>query len=82
MMMTRQSILKIGRQIAPSISKPPSDLKYKLFFDGCSKGNPGLAGAGAVIYDSENKEIWSGNNFVGEKATNNQCTYHNYFWIF
>lgn len=24
----------------------------ELFFDGCSKGNPGLAGAGAVIYQN------------------------------
>lgn len=23
---------------------------HTLFFDGCSKGNPGLAGAGAVVY--------------------------------
>ena len=24
--------------------------KYIMRFDGCSKGNPGIAGAGAVIY--------------------------------
>jgi ribonuclease HI len=24
----------------------------QMFFDGCSKGNPGLAGAGAVIYQN------------------------------
>ena len=28
---------------------------HTLFFDGCSKGNPGPAGCGAVIYDNENK---------------------------
>ena len=33
-----------------------SSLTYKLFFDGCSKGNPGIAGAGAVIYNHLNKE--------------------------
>ena len=49
--------------------------EYKLFFDGCSKGNPGYAGAGAVIYNSENNEIWSGTSFVGIKATNNQAEY-------
>ena len=26
------------------------EIEYKLQFDGCSKKNPGLAGAGAVIY--------------------------------
>jgi len=51
-----------------------TDFDYKLFFDGASKGNPGLAGAGAVIYDSE-EEIWNGSKFVGEKATNNQAEY-------
>lgn len=42
------------------------DFDYKLFFDGASKGNPGLAGAGAVIYHYE-KEIWSGHKFIGRK---------------
>ncbi len=50
------------------------NLDYKLFFDGASKGNPGLAGAGAVIYNCE-KEIWYGSKFVGEKSTNNQAEY-------
>ena len=50
------------------------DFDYKLFFDGASKGNPGLAGAGAVIYD-EDKEIWNGSKFIGEKATNNEAEY-------
>ena len=27
--------------------------KYTLFFDGCSKGNPGKAGAGAVLYRTD-----------------------------
>ena len=47
---------------------------YVLNFDGCSKGNPGLAGAGAVLYHFD-KEIWSNYIFVGEKATNNYAEY-------
>ena len=32
--------------------------RYVLFFDGCSKGNPGKAGAGAVLYrEKEDKGI-------------------------
>jgi len=50
------------------------ELGFKLQFDGCSKGNPGLAGAGAVIYYN-NDEIWSGDFFVGENATNNHAEY-------
>lgn len=46
----------------------------KMNFDGCSKGNPGLAGAGAVIYNN-NEEIWSGSIFVGKKSTNNEAEY-------
>lgn len=29
---------------------------YKLYFDGASKNNPGLASYGGVIYDNENNE--------------------------
>jgi ribonuclease HI len=47
---------------------------YTLFFDGCSKGNPGKAGAGAVLYKKD-IEIWSKTYFVGEKQTNNYAEY-------
>ena len=47
---------------------------FIMNFDGCSKGNPGLAGAGAVIYYN-NDEIWCGSFFVGENATNNHAEY-------
>ena len=47
---------------------------HTLFFDGCSKGNPGIAGAGAVIYKNE-IELLSNIFFVGEKSTNNHAEY-------
>ena len=47
---------------------------FKMKFDGCSKGNPGLAGAGAVISKNDD-EIWSDSFFVGEKFTNNHAEY-------
>ena len=50
------------------------EINFKLQFDGCSKSNPGLAGAGAVIYN-DGDEIWSDDFFVGEKATNNHAEY-------
>jgi ribonuclease HI len=50
-------------------------MSYTLFFDGCSKGNPGPAGAGAVIYDENNNEIWADSSFVGIKETNNVAEY-------
>jgi ribonuclease HI len=51
----------------------PANL-FIMRFDGCSKGNPGLAGAGAVIY-YDNEELWAHSFFVGEKMTNNHAEY-------
>jgi ribonuclease HI len=56
------------------------DDKYTLFFDGCSKGNPGKAGAGAVLYRTDPRkadliEIWSYSEFVGATQTNNYAEY-------
>jgi ribonuclease HI len=48
--------------------------KYVLFFDGCSKGNPGKAGCGAVMYEN-NVEVFSKAVFVGKKETNNYAEY-------
>ena len=48
--------------------------EYVLFFDGCSKGNPGVAGAGAVIYKND-IEIYCSSVFVGKKETNNVAEY-------
>lgn len=49
-------------------------MEYTLYFDGCSKGNPGEAGAGAVLYQNET-EIWSSSVYVGAKETNNVAEY-------
>jgi ribonuclease HI len=48
--------------------------EYLLKFDGRSKGNPGLAGAGSVIYNYD-KEIWAKSVFIGDKITNNEAEY-------
>jgi ribonuclease HI len=48
---------------------------YTLFFDGCSKGNPGRAGAGAVLYKNQ-VEVYADSLFVGEKETNNVAEYN------
>lgn len=47
---------------------------YEMYFDGCSKGNPGLAGAGAVIYKN-GEEIWANSYFVSDNSTNNVAEY-------
>jgi len=48
--------------------------QYMLYFDGCSKGNPGLGGAGAVLY-KDGEEVWGSSQLVGEKVTNNVAEY-------
>jgi ribonuclease HI len=58
----------------PASIKIYPEFDYKMNFDGCSKGNPGLAGAGAVIYHFD-KEYWSDSFFVGEMFTNNHAEY-------
>tara|TARA_B100000900_G_C20575840_1_gene715289 strand:+ start:338 stop:922 length:585 start_codon:yes stop_codon:yes gene_type:complete len=43
--------------------------RYILRFDGASKGNPGKAGAGAVLYKN-NEEIWSIAKYLGNQTNN------------
>jgi ribonuclease HI len=63
----RNAIREIPATIYP-------EFDFRMNFDGCSKGNPGLSGAGAVIYH-DNDEIWSGSFFVGVNVTNNRAEY-------
>lgn len=58
---------------SPSMAVLPL-LEYVMHFDGCSKGNPGEAGAGSVIYQY-GKEIWASSEYVGRKETNNFAEY-------
>ena len=70
--MLRQSILKIP--LKNNIFFNNKNFENRMNFDGCSKGNPGLAGAGAVIYIN-NEEVWTGSSFVGTNSTNNEAEY-------
>jgi ribonuclease HI len=76
--MLRQSTLQVSQKILsqtiPKISNANKPFLHTMYFDGCSKGNPGLAGAGAVIY-TNNEETWSGSSFVGTHSTNNEAEY-------
>ena len=80
--MTKQESLdKIFKNKSPerktedkNIPKETNSHEYVLKFDGCSKGNPGPAGAGAVIYKN-GTEYWKGSAYVGRKETNNVAEY-------
>ena len=47
--------------------------QYELFTDGASRGNPGKAGVGFVIF-KDGKEVARGGKFIGIK-TNNEAEY-------
>ena len=47
---------------------------YELYFDGGAVPNPGVGGAGAVLYKAKT-ETHAISVFVGENETNNTCEY-------
>ena len=49
-------------------------MSYTLFFDGASRGNPGISSSGVVLYKN-NKEIWTHSYYIGDNYTNNQAEY-------
>ena len=52
-----------------------SEKTYVLQFDGGSRGNPGSAGAGMVLYELDSRlEVWSAYKYLSE-ATNNIAEY-------
>ena len=47
---------------------------YTLYADGGSRGNPGHAGSGAVVFDASGKRILEVADYIGE-TTNNVAEY-------
>ena len=54
--------------------KSVTEIVYKMYFDGCSKNNPGDAGIGIVIYKND-EEIVAECDYIGIK-TNNEAEYN------
>jgi ribonuclease HI len=75
MLSAMKKLPKLSRTVSGSKkdAKIYPSSEYVLNFDGASKGNPGLSGAGMVIYKN-GLEIWSSCKFIGYK-TNNQAEY-------
>lgn len=52
-------------------------MKLVIYADGGSRGNPGIAGSGTVVYDADGKTILREIVYVvGQKSTNNVAEYH------
>jgi ribonuclease HI/probable phosphoglycerate mutase len=64
-------------ETAASVLQLPPNKTYVLRFDGGSKGNPGISGAGMVLYEKHNfsNEIWCGSLFLTKYGTNNEAEY-------
>jgi len=71
--MEKQYINKYIKTTNISLNQVHPINEYSLYFDGCSKGNPGPAGIGAVIYKKE-IEISVCSKNIGHK-TNNEAEY-------
>lgn len=49
-------------------------MHWHMYIDGASSGNPGQSGAGLVVFDDENKELFRDSIFLGH-MTNNMAEY-------
>jgi|LSQX01.1.fsa_nt_gb ribonuclease HI len=54
--------------------KDPGRGRFRGNFDGASRGNPGEAGAGAVLFDEQGVPVWECAQPLG-KRTNNEAEY-------
>nr|WP_303647687.1 ribonuclease HI family protein [Haloarchaeobius sp. HME9146] len=65
--------------MASGVTRPPvpeaTDDSFILYVDGSSRGNPGPAGAGAVIMDTSENELARLGRPVGSSSGNNTAEY-------
>jgi ribonuclease HI len=69
----------LERLLASGIARPPvpepADGAFVLYVDGSSRGNPGPAGAGAVIVDADGTDLARLGRPVGSRTGNNTAEY-------
>ncbi|KAH9321000.1 hypothetical protein KI387_015639, partial [Taxus chinensis] len=64
--------VRFGRSVVRIRAKSPL---YRLYFDGASRGNPGVAGIGFVLYDENGHLIEEFSKLLGYDLTNNAAEY-------
>jgi ribonuclease HI len=75
--LTREDLQKIFQEAAEHFGRQEGRQEqdfWRLYCDGASRGNPGPAGAGAVLYDPRGNLAAQASEFLGE-ATNNVAEY-------
>ncbi len=64
-----------NKDVSIDQNSEPGNL-WILRFDGGSRGNPGIAGSGSVLYKNRvGNEVWSSYNYLGNDKTNNYAEY-------
>ena len=56
------------------LNKNATSDTYTMYFDGASRGNPGISGIGYVIYSNSTK-IYEYSKYIGDSCTNNYAEY-------
>lgn len=49
-------------------------MTFRAYFDGGSRGNPGISGAGGLLLDQDGQVLWERSEFLG-LGTNNEAEY-------
>ncbi|WP_306061843.1 ribonuclease HI family protein [Natronococcus wangiae] len=70
----RRALERTSGSAQPSVPEPTSDT-FVLYVDGSSRGNPGPAGAGAVITDAAGDQLARLGRPVGSRTGNNTAEY-------
>ncbi|MCX7597749.1 MAG: ribonuclease HI family protein [Armatimonadetes bacterium] len=70
---TPEQLRQLLREAATALGRGEAET-WRLYVDGASRGNPGPAGAGAVLLDAAGQVVEEGSRFLG-RATNNVAEY-------
>jgi ribonuclease HI len=71
--LTREELARLFKEAAALFEQATAGT-WRLYVDGASRGNPGPAGAGAVLYDPEGQKRGQVSRYLGE-TTNNVAEY-------
>lgn len=65
---------ELAAREAPAAPAPTAGRRLQSYTDGASRGNPGKAGIGVLIFDENGEKIVQDCRFIGE-CTNNEAEY-------
>ena len=72
--LTREDLTRLFQEAAELFQEEEDDGAWQLYVDGAARGNPGPAGAGAIIYDPKGNFRGQDLRYLGE-TTNNVAEY-------